>query len=1183
MPRRRPPREGHVVNNFIIFAAAILFLPWLVDAQQQQRPPVRPRHESPHESIEPESLHTLEATKIPHHLETPLAQGRRKNTLSINNNNNRHIKNDASAIATLAPADHTAVAAPPARRPSTLSAGLTSLHTNARNLEDWEVEDFVLLATVDGKLHARDRKTGKERWELSYERPMVETRYNRNRSAVREEYDTIPIDDFLWIVEPSRDGSLYIYRPGGPNPGLVNTGLTMKKIVEEMTPYANDDPQVTYIGEKKTDMITVDAQTGKVIKYFGPSGALVDGEGNCPNGGFPSDECVNPTMTIGRTEYTVTIHATKDTRTIATLSFFEWTPNNYDLDLQRQYRATPDDKYIYTSHDGGVIGFDHKTSSEEPGRLFKAKFPSPVVRVFDVARPWATEVDNPQLIILPQPMPPNNDNELTSSHRASSIFLNHTEDGSWYAMSGKSYPLAVQGTRKAQCMQQGWLQHQPSWDIMNDGQLAEALVGLHSIEQAAKEDLLTLPGSSKRDDDDLEILPVDNAPALLGEPSLLQRIQQLPRLAMHSVLEFVKNPVLIIFVFVLLLSNQRTLRTSVRQFSDRFTGDKQMSSLLEDPVQATPEAETVASIPEVAEAKVSELPSLDGSADAPIQPAAVKLDAAEKPATEAVVVDKALPPLPVDGADAEVPAPTPKKKKAHRGQRGGVKHKKGKKDSQDKSQPQQETSSDGNPPKKKGTVDEAVKEAQELGERTRLEPDIRTVPNDPQEVSGPIIRIGALEVNTEKLIGTGSNGTMVFEGNFDGRDVAVKRMLMQFFDIASQETKLLRESDDHPNVIRYFAQQQAAGFLYIALELCPASLADVVEKPQLHRDLAQGGERDLPNVLYQITNGLQHLHNLRIVHRDLKPQNILVSMGKDGRPRLLVSDFGLCKKLEGEQSSFRATTAHAAGTSGWRAPELLLDDDANHNSQGAAMVDASTDGGSSSLLVSEGVMPGNRRATRAIDIFSLGLVFFYVLTKGSHPFDCGDRYMREVNIRKGKFDLSRLSVYGDYGLEAEDLISSMLSPEPKLRPNARSVMAHPFFWPAKKRLNFLCDVSDHFEKEKRDPPTPALEALEKWAPKVVRGDFLKHLSKDFVDSMGKQRKYTGSRLLDLLRALRNKKNHYEDMSDKLKKEVGALPDGYLSYWTTKFPNLLISCWNIVYFLEWDETDRFREYYLPAGI
>jgi serine/threonine-protein kinase/endoribonuclease IRE1 len=353
-----------------------------------------------------------------------------------------------------------------------------------------------------------------------------------------------------------------------------------------------------------------------------------------------------------------------------------------------------------------------------------------------------------------------------------------------------------------------------------------------------------------------------------------------------------------------------------------------------------------------------------------------------------------------------------------------------------------------------------------------------------------------------------------------------------------------------------------------------------VEKPHIFRDLAQGGERDLPNVLYQIANGLQHLHNLRIVHRDLKPQNILVAAGKDGKPpRLLVSDFGLCKKLEGEQSSFRATTAHAAGTSGWRAPELLLDDDAK---EGSSMIDASTDGGSGSILVSSDMMP-NRRATRAIDIFSLGLVFFYVLTKGSHPFDCGDRYMREVNIRKGNFDLSRLSVYGDYGMEAEDLISSMLAPEPKQRPNARQVMAHPFFWPAKKRLNFLCDVSDHFEKEKRDPPSEALQELEYFAPRVTRGDFLKSLGKEFVESMGKQRKYTGSRLLDLLRALRNKKNHYEDMSDKLKRDVGPLPDGYLSYWTTKFPNLLITCWIVVYDLKWDETDRFREYYSPAGL
>jgi serine/threonine-protein kinase/endoribonuclease IRE1 len=381
------------------------------------------------------------------------------------------------------------------------------------------------------------------------------------------------------------------------------------------------------------------------------------------------------------------------------------------------------------------------------------------------------------------------------------------------------------------------------------------------------------------------------------------------------------------------------------------------------------------------------------------------------------------------------------------------------------------------------------------------------------------------------------------------------------------------------SVIRYYAQQQNSGFLFIALELCPASLADVIDKPQKFPELARSGEQDLPNVLYQITNGLQHLHNLRIVHRDLKPQNILVAMGKDGRPRLMVSDFGLCKKLEGEQSSFRATTAHAAGTTGWRAPELLLDDDVRDGSTTA--IDASTHSGSGPLLSSD-LLP-TRRATRAIDIFSLGLVFYYVLTKGSHPYDHGDRYMREVNIRKGHYSLRLLDVLGDYAFEAKDLIGSMLNLEPKLRPPARSVLAHPFFWSPKKRLNFLCDVSDHFEKEKREPPSPALQSLEMWAEEVCRGDFLKHLGKDFVESMGKQRKYTGTRLLDLLRALRNKKNHYEDMPDKLKEAVGPLPEGYLSFWSRRFPNLLITCWNVVYDVQWEDTDRFREYYLPAGI
>ena len=60
--------------------------------------------------------------------------------------------------------------------------------------------------------------------------------------------------------------------------------------------------------------------------------------------------------------------------------------------------------------------------------------------------------------------------------------------------------------------------------------------------------------------------------------------------------------------------------------------------------------------------------------------------------------------------------------------------------------------------------------------------------------------------------GYGSHGTVVYKGEFDGRAVAVKRLLMDFYDVAFQEVKLLQESDDHPNVIRYFYK---VGFIYI--------------------------------------------------------------------------------------------------------------------------------------------------------------------------------------------------------------------------------------------------------------------------------------------------------------------------------------------------------------------------------
>ena len=279
--------------------------------------------------------------------------------------------------------------------------------------------------------------------------------------------------------------------------------------------------------------------------------------------------------------------------------------------------------------------------------------------------------------------------------------------------------------------------------------------------------------------------------------------------------------------------------------------------------------------------------------------------------------------------------------------------------------------------------------------------------------------------------GYGSHGTVVYVGSLQGRAVAVKRLLRDFVTLADREVGLLKDADDHPNVIRYYYQEAHASFLYIALELCPASLADIIERPDQFREIAISFNPK--RAVRQITSGLRHLHALKIVHRDIKPQNILISGSKKGESsgnRMLISDFGLCRKLEVDQTSFLPTAGGAmgVGTFGWRAPEILrgevkLDETiADDNSQSSSDSVGTATGSNHS-----GVGKATTRLTKSVDIFALGCLYYYCLANGGHPF--GDRFEREVNILRDHKSLEGLEGFGEEGSEAVDLISSMLAPE----------------------------------------------------------------------------------------------------------------------------------------------------------
>lgn len=1012
-------------------SVALLLLPVLVAPQQLQDQPLHSSSTTP-QNDQPSGL------SVPF---LPTGPSNANNAINVKKSN------DASALATLALAGSgRAVRAPPAQVSSSPSAGLApQLH--ARSLQDWEVEDFVLLATVDGTIHARDRHSGTARWALEVpSSPVVESIYHR---ANRTSFDsTQPEDDFIWIVEPSQHGSIYIYSPG-PDAGLQRLGLTVKELVDE-TPYSGTDPAVTYTARKETTLYTIDARTGSVLRVFSSRGPMPTGN-ECRkvhddfDGVTDACESTSGTLVLGRVEYAVAIQNTETGDPICTLKYSEWTPNNRDIDLQSQYFRTMDQSHIYSMHDGVVLGFDH-SRMERP--RYSQRFSSPVVRVFDVVRSANLESpDSPTpLVLLSQPLqPPDPDYGSLDDGRDARVFIDCTEAGGWYAMSEETYPLVTGRAKMAQCYEKDFFRYGQPLMSLGPHQQRDALAGVHSLNvpRILHREIPSISGGSGSHDlASSHDLPHD----LIRDPSELA----LPPALRHStIIRKGWDNALDIFVTLLLLFfgtviyfNSHNIQELAKQKLDlkniiASSGQPPLSTppstpLVNSTASVNQEPSTVRPVPDVTvNVDVSEEQQKKQTRDLTPRPPrdrSVSTSGATLGPETPLAAPDTTPRVRIrepsrgpddddDVEDLNLQNGEKPKKKSRRGKRGGKSHKRGKKPGEGDSKDQ---------------TDPVLSNIQNLQPAPRLEPDIqlaRSVSNEIVEMDG-VIQIGRLKVFTDVVLGHGSHGTVVYRGSFDGRDVAVKRMLMEFYDIASHEVGLLQESDDHGNVIRYYCREQATGFLYIALELCPASLQGIVERPRDYPELIQSG-LDKPDILRQIIGGVRYLHSLKIVHRDLKPQNILVAMprGRTGSRslRLLISDFGLCKKLDDNQSSFRATTAHAAGTSGWRAPELLIDDDKSPVTQNP---DSQHTESSEPAVVDPQT---NRRATRAIDIFSLGCVFYYVLTNGSHPFDRNSKFMREANIVKGNYDLDELQVLGDYAFEADDLIRSMLSLDPRQR------------------------------------------------------------------------------------------------------------------------------------------------------
>ncbi|UZJ53130.1 hypothetical protein CBS101457_002450 [Exobasidium rhododendri] len=1043
----------------------------------------------------------------------------------------------------------------------------------------------------------------------------------------------------LYVVEPSA-GHVYVVTTssdsqGTPRTSLSKLPLTLPQLVD-LSPFSfpGDNSRV-FVGHKSTSLVELDIQSGRIGAVFGggqDAGVWCDSP---PEDSKVDEECGHDQQGggewayIGRTDYTLTIHLRGRPTLSQTLKFSTFAPNTADRDISTiwvEAGMSTDNRLLMGMPDEGtVVCFDAKSDGArkkgQDNTLWISDLGATVAGIFDIVYsaphlsrrpPRPMIVPHPNLplgaLFPSSPLTPIRPGSSDSAAGTSLQTQEHTTllgiaDGHLYAMGGQQYPLIsfsprAPASQKSTGDQMKHEHHHPSCSSFGcllgtyDLQFAEGdrvhKEGLYGFE-VGHAPLLGI-GDGKADRDGSEVVssvPPASSPGQVVTPIASispETKQSVSGRGWSSVWSWNPSPMMMMIQIVALLL-LAILCGLV------YVGAQELQRQRSEDAKII--AKEIVWLPRITDVKVEEEEESEEVKSE--EQAAIGKPLAVSPSRDPEEVARELV-LEEEAAALKTEKKKPAKRRK-RGKRAGavVQQREAKKDGSSKADDESGEEEGGEEDNDRISPSNTIAELPLLPNgwnepaTAAEEQAIKMAAITPMSAEGgskipssnghgPVTaRGGQSLLISEEVLGYGSSGTIVFKGTFQGRAVAVKRLLRDFVDVASKEVSLLESADNHANVIRYFYKEVTSTFLFIALELCPASLADVIERPMEYQELS--AILDPKKALFQIASGLQHLHSLSIVHRDIKPQNILVSHSSGGRLKMLLSDFGLSKRLDGmAQTSFSQTMNNPGGTVGWRAPEILRGDVSldlgDENSTTSSSTNTTKDG--TGLLEVE-----KKRLTRAVDIFALGCLTYYVLSNGEHPF--GSRYEREMNIIRRQVDLQRLDGLGEEGHEAQHLVLGMIQFDAKDRPSATKVLSHPYFWSSSRRLSFLQDASDRFDIMDKDPPSPALVALEEDAATVVGTDWHRKIDRQFMDDLGKRRKYDCKSVVDLLRAIRNKKHHIHDLPPNLRRLFGSLPDGFLTYFTSRFPRLFLHTYEVIdSFAVLKSEAMFAPYFVPVS-